>query len=176
MATKAKKEPTVKKAPAQKKAKAKTSEEKKPVGRPTKFENEKTLELVYKLALLGCTDEEMADILKVCIATFHNWKNDYPEFLDALTRGKDIADAEIAESMFNRARGWRHTIEKPMTLNGEIKMVSVEEAFPPDTKAATIWLTNRQGKRWRDKQDHDVKVTSGLDEWLSKQFESESKV
>lgn len=171
MAQKAKQttDKVVAKAEPKKTRKAKTelpADSKNPVGRPTKFEDEKTLELVYKLALLGCTEEEMADILKVAPSTFSKWKKDFPEFSETLTRGKEIADAEIAESMFNRAKGWRHTIEKPITLNGAIQMVPVEEAFPPDTKAATIWLTNRQGRRWRDKQEQEVKVTHSFEDQI----------
>lgn len=151
---------------APRKSRAKPPEEKLKVGRKTKFKNKKTLELVYKLALLGSTEEEMADILQVAPSTFSKWKKDFPEFSETLTRGKDIADAEIAESMFNRAKGWRHRIDKPVTLNGVIQMVTVEEAFPPDTKAATIWLTNRQGRRWRDKQEQEMKVTHSFEDQI----------
>lgn len=139
---------------------------KNPVGRPTKFENEKTLELVYKLALLGCNDEEIADILNIHFDTLYEWKKVYPQFSEALTRGREIADAEIANSMYERAKGWRHKLEKPMTINGELKMVEVEEAFPPDTKAATIWLTNRHGKKWRDKQEQEVKMTHSFEDQI----------
>lgn len=174
MAQKAKPTPKEEKAAATakpkapRKSRAKPPEEKQKVGRKTKFEDEKTLDLVYKLALLGCTDEEMADILNINPDTFHEWKKVYPEFSESLTRGKSIADAEIAESMYNRARGWRHTVGKPVTLNGKIEMVIVEEAFPPDTKAATIWLTNRQGRRWRDKQEQDVNVNHTFEDRLEK--------
>ncbi len=49
--------------------------------------------LAYKLALLGSTDDELADFFRVRVSTIHNWKKKHNEFLDALKRGKDVADA-----------------------------------------------------------------------------------
>ena len=54
-----------------------------------------------------------------CIkANSNKWKKDYPEFLDSLKRGKDIADSNVASKLYNRAIGYdfeeTHTVCKRM--------------------------------------------------------------
>jgi len=38
-------------------------------------------------------------------ATWKNWKNRYPELLAAIARGREEADARVAERMYQRALG-----------------------------------------------------------------------
>src|SRR5438445_9060587 len=44
--------------------------------------------------------------------TLGRWKTRHKEFRSAIEHGKTQADAEIAESLFNRARGYRHEATK----------------------------------------------------------------
>lgn len=122
------------------------------VGRPTKFTPE-ILEQAEKLAKLGLTDVEMADVFGVTERTFNTWKSAHPEFLQSLKKGKALADANVAESLYHRALGYSHPAIKIMTAGGAIEQVPYTEYFPPDTAAAIFWLKNRQPKKWRDKQD-----------------------
>jgi len=98
-----------------------------PAGRPTKY-NESLVERVFNLCLLGKTNEELSEILEISNATLHNWMNEYPEFLDAIKRGKDIADCEVVNALRLKA------------LSG-------------DTTACIFWLKNRQPKHFRDRRE-----------------------
>ena len=130
-------------------------------GRPSKYD-EKYNEQVYKLCLLGATDKDMADFFKIDEATFHRWKHDYPEFCDSLTRGKIGADANIAKSLYHRAKGYSHKETITATFQGKITdTMEVVKHYPPDTPAATLWLKNRQPKLWRDKQDVEITGPNG---------------
>src|SRR6266702_741795 len=73
-------------------------------GRPTIYRPELAT-LARKLALLGATDQEMADALGIDQGTLDRWKTRHKEFRIAIQLGKILADAEIAESLYNRARG-----------------------------------------------------------------------
>src|ERR1700704_5525248 len=73
-------------------------------GRPTIYRPELAT-LARKLALLGTADPEMADALGIDQVTLDRWKTRHKEFRSAIEHGKTQADAEIAESLFNRARG-----------------------------------------------------------------------
>lgn len=126
------------------------SEDSKPLGRPTKFDPE-YVEQAYKLALLGATDEDMADFWGVSVPTLHAWRKAHPEFLKSTRAGKMAADAEIAESLHHRAKGYSHPAVKIMSVNGEVRQVDYTEHYPPDTAAASLWLRNRQPALWRDK-------------------------
>src|ERR671925_133672 len=78
--------------------------------RPTKYKSE-FAEQAYKLCLLGATDAELADFFNVSETTIDTWKKAHKEFLGALTRGKDWADAEVAHSFHKRAVGYQYTEE-----------------------------------------------------------------
>jgi len=126
-------------------------------GRPSEL-TDKVMKQAKQLALLGCTDEQMASIWDVSTTTIDNWKKQYPKFLGAIKSGKEEADAKIAEALYHRAKGYKRKETKVFCHQGEIITHEYEEHMAPDTAAAFIWLKNRQGKNWRDK--HEVEATN----------------
>lgn len=141
-------------------------------GRPTDYREEYNLQ-VEKLCKLGATDAEIADFFEVEESTINNWKLAHPEFLESIKKGKKIADAEIADSLFQRAKGYSHKAVKIFPSGGETEdeqgnkikgplIVPYIEHYPPDTVAAIFWLKNRQKDKWRDKQEVDVRVPEGI--------------
>lgn len=142
-------------------------ETKHPGGAPTKFKSE-YCEQVRKLALLGATDAEIAEFFDVCEATINNWKIDFPEFLESLRAGKIKADSEIANSLYERAKGaeWEEEVafkvksiayEKGKKISEEerIETATVTRRAPPDTQAASLFLRNRRHKDWKEKVEHE---------------------
>lgn len=139
-------------------------------GRPTEYREEYN-EQVEKLCKLGATDKEIADFFNVTEQTINNWKSDFPAFFESIKKGKIVADAEIADSLYHRAKGYSHDAVKIFPTGGETKdkegnvikgplLVPYVEHYPPDTTAAIFWLKNRRGKikheegqRWADKQE-----------------------
>lgn len=124
-------------------------------GRPSKYQPE-VAEQAYKLCLLGATDKEMADFFGVAESTFHLWKKEHKEFSEALKRGKIIADANVAKSLYHRALGYSHPEDKIFNDNGEPLIVPTTKHYPPDPTAAIFWLKNRKPAEWRDKRDVQV--------------------
>lgn len=129
-------------------------------GRPTPY-NEGHIRLVYKLCLLGAIDTEIADILGVTVTTLNNWKNKYPEFFEALKKGKREADAEIAHKLYWRAKGYSHPEEKVFNNGGDILRAKTVKHHPPDTTAAIFWLKNRQPALWRDQKAVELSGKDG---------------
>ncbi|MDY0071807.1 MAG: hypothetical protein RBR77_04075 [Thauera sp.] len=121
-------------------------------GRPTAYREEFN-EQAYKLCLLGATDAEMADFFGVSEQTLNAWKKAHGGFLESITRGKLLADATVAEKLYQRAIGYEHEAVKIMQYQGEELLVPYTERYPPDTQAASLWLRNRQPSKWRDKQE-----------------------
>lgn len=117
-------------------------------GRPTKYDPTYN-EQAYKLCLLGFTDPELAIFFEVNDDTIYEWKIVYPEFSEAVKRGKAIADADVAQSFHKRAVGY--TYEEKTFEGGELTK-TVEKEMPPDAGAALNWLKNRQKTKWTDKQ------------------------
>lgn len=134
-------------------------------GRPPLYKEEYAGQ-AYKLCLLGATDAEMADFFNVTEQTINNWKNEYQEFFESIMRGKVIADAEVAESLYKRACGFEYqekhyekielkegnVDEEDIRIEAYKKKVIVKQVVP-DTQAASLWLRNRRPKSWRDKTE-----------------------
>lgn len=128
-------------------------------GRPSKYKAE-FAEQARKLCLLGATDAEMADFFGVTEQTVNAWKAAHPAFLESITQGKILADAEVADKLHQRAMGYSHPAVKIFNNQGVELVVPYTEHYPPDTQAASLWLRNRQPKKWRDKQEPDAPTDS----------------
>lgn len=116
-----------------------------------------------KLALLGLTDEEVAEFFGIHVATIYRWKNEYPAFCEALNAGKVAADANVAESLYKRATGEFIEFQKAYKNRetGAVEVVTLKQWTPGDPGAAKLWLTNRQPTKWRDKQAVEVSGKDG---------------
>lgn len=135
--------------------------EKKKRGRKSEYRIEYA-DQALKLCLLGATDKELAEFFSVSEQTLNKWKKDYPEFLESLKKGKNIADANVASRLYNRAIGYSCKATKFVTSEGRITdSKEYIEHYPPDTTAAIFWLKNRQPEKWRDKKEVDANVNLG---------------
>jgi len=182
----ARKKATKKKPPAKKPTKKKTARKKEPPkaalpdgvidavvesllgkpiekhagGRPTSYDEE-LLPRIEELYRTGLTDIQMAAVLGVCPATIYNWRRDHPEFLEAQTLGKDIANQKVRRALFERACGFVHPEVHISTHEGFVTQTDILKQYPPDTSAGFIWLKNRGSKdpetneeeMWSDKQE-----------------------
>lgn len=136
-----------------------------PAGRPTLYD-EKMNQQVYKLALLGAKDSQIADYLEIAESTLNLWKQEHPKFMESLKRGKLKADSKVAASLYKRANGFSYeevthenTMITKITDSGEMTqepgtlVKRVKKLVIPDTTAQIFWLKNRQPSEWRDKQE-----------------------
>lgn len=141
-------------------------------GRPTDY-REEFCEQAEKLCKLGATDAELADFFDVVESTINLWKTEHSEFSESIKKGKTLADANVAERLYQRALGYTHDAVKIFPTGGETEdeegnkskgplIVPYLEHYPPDTVAAIFWLKNRQPKKWRDKQEVDVRTPEGI--------------
>ena len=128
-----------------------------PVGRPTKYKLEYA-DLAYKFCLLGANNAKLAQLFEVAESTVDKWIAEIPEFSGKVMEGREIADAEIAHSLYQRAKGYSHSEDDIKMFQGQIIVTPTIKHYPPDTSAATLWLKNRQGDKWRDKVEVDQKT------------------
>lgn len=137
-------------------------------GRPTDYKDEYCVQ-VEKLCKLGATDKEIADFFEVDESTINNWKIAHTEFFESIKRGKIIADAEVAESLFKKATGFTNQEVKIFQSDGKPLIVPFTAYYPPDTAAINIWLKNRRGRvdkgaqRWADKVETGFTDVNGDD-------------
>jgi hypothetical protein len=116
------------------------------VGRKTKYDDfidRKGLVLVEGWARDGLTDLQISKNIGVAMSTFCDWKNKHPEFSEALKRSKDVADYEVENALFKKAK-------------------------MGDVTAQIFWLKNRKPKQWRDKVSFvDETQLAKLDEMVA---------
>lgn len=136
---------------------------KHPGGRPSKYKSEFTGQ-VYKLALLGAKDVELAAFFGVNQDTIVQWTKTIAEFSESRKKGKEHADQRVAKNLFKRANGFHFdevtteqitlkdgTEVKPATLTKTVRKLII-----PDVTAQIFWLKNRQSDKWRDRQELGV--------------------
>jgi len=142
------------------------------MGRPSKY-NIECNEKAYKLCLLGATDKQIADFFEVDEATINRWKKDHPEFCESLKSGKEVADMNVINSLYNKSLGFKENVTKAIkcktVLYDNGKRISEKEDIvyadeqvyvPPDTTACIFWLKNRKPQQWRDKIEQTIETNN----------------
>ena len=123
------------------------------MARPSKYKDE-FIQQTFKLCMFGFTDKNLAAFFGIAKSTLNQWKKKHKEFSDSLTRGKNIADAEVAASFHKRAKGYQYDEVHKKLVAGRMKIIKViTKEVPPDPKACLNWLKNKKPLQWRDKQE-----------------------
>lgn len=141
------------------------------VGRPSAYRPEYAAQ-AEKLTKLGAIDRELAEFFGVSEQTINAWKKEHPAFLESVKRGKEIADAEVAEKLYHRATGYQHPDTHVSNYQGTVTLTPLTKHYAPDPTAAIFWLKNRQPAKWRDRVE--VAVTDSIAERLKKARERTS--
>lgn len=137
-----------------------------PQGVPSTYKPEYA-QLAYGQCLLGKTNEQLAVFFDVNVTTIGDWIVRYATFATAIKRGKDIADAQVVEALFHRAKGYSHRSEEIKVVSdglgfgSSVVRVPITKQYAPDPIAGMFWLKNRQPDTWREKQEikHEGEIT-----------------
>lgn len=120
-------------------------------GAPTKYQKSYN-EQSRKLCLMGYTDKQLAGFFEVSESTINKWKLDHPLFSESLKAGKQIADSEVALSLYEKAIGYSCKDTKFATHEGKITdEKEYTKNYPPCPISIKYWLNNRQPELWREK-------------------------
>lgn len=110
----------------------------------------------------GLTDEQIAANIGIRAGTLYEWKNRFPEFSEALKRGKEVVDRQVENALLKRALGYEYEEVKEKFEGGELTERTVtRKEVVADTTAQIFWLKNRKPDKWRDKPGYED--TSELD-------------
>lgn len=100
-------------------------------------------------AMDGLNDEQIAENIGISVRTLYRWKKQYCQICHALKKGKDIADREVENALFKRAKGYDYTETKVKKKGGAIvEETVVTKHVPGDTTAQIFWLKNRKPEYW----------------------------
>jgi hypothetical protein len=123
----------------------------------------------------GLSDEEIAKKCGIVCSTLYEWKNRFPEFAEALARGKEPVDAEIENALHKLALGYTVKLQKTFKVKRiyfddrgrrcekeELVIGEDEMHVPANVNAQKFWLANRKPKQWRER----IEAISGADNAL----------
>lgn len=130
-------------------------------GRPTLYQDEYA-DQARKLCLLGATNDDLARFFEVSVSSIVKWILEFNEFSTAVKNGREVADANVANRLYERATGYSHPDTDIRVIENQIVKTEVMKHYPPDTAAAFIWLKNRAPHRWRDRVEVEENVTIAL--------------
>ncbi len=121
-----------------------------PGGRPSAYRAEYAEQARKLCLLMGAEDKHLAEVFGVSERTINRWKKAYPEFCQSIRAGKLIADANVAARLYDRAIGMK--VVKTHFARHEVHVAAIEyvKELPPDVKAMSLWLRNRQGGHWQE--------------------------
>lgn len=108
----------------------------------TKYEEwAKDGELTEKLILVegwardGLNNEQIAHNLGIAVSTFYLYKRDYPQFRDAVKRGKEVVDYAVENALLRAC------------LDGNVSAIK-------------YWLNNRSAEKWKERKEFDMDIES----------------
>ena len=134
-------------------------------GRPTRYapEHAETARLYYES---GATDQQVANLLRIHLATLYRWRELHPAFAEAAQAGKDDADARVQLAMYRRAIGYDYRETKfllPAGATGPVE-VEVTRHLPADPRVGMQWLRIRRAEDWRvpPERPHDFDLAERL--------------
>lgn len=149
-------------------------------GKYKKWLKDENLAKVTKWAKEGLFDCQIADKMEINKSTFYEWIKTYPEFSNAIKKGKEIADKEIVNALYKRALGYSYKEIKEEYIaddNGVIKdkdgkskkeITVTYKSEPPNTAALIYWLNNRRPDEWSNKSKLDVNGNINIADMLAK--------
>ena len=124
-------------------------------GRPTKY-RKALVDLAFWMARAGMTDVEIAEEIGIHEATLYRWKEKYPEFCEAIKKGKEDPDDRVEQSLFKRAMGYEYEEAKVVAVDGRVSRVEkTKRHIASDVTACIFWLKNRRPEKWRDRHEFE---------------------
>ena len=111
------------------------------------------------------TNEQIAQNMGVHRDTLIEWRKRFSDISDALKRGRENADYEVENELFQSCHTRTVTVKKPIKVKTvkqdgkkkieEEKVVYAEEqvVVPANVTAQIFWLKNRRADKWKDKPE-----------------------
>ena len=129
--------------------------------------------LVEGWARDGLTDEQIArNKIGINPDTMCQWKKRFPEFAEALKKGKAPVDQLVENTLLKRALGYSYqeTTTENITNDkcSEVRSKVITKHMAPDVTAQIFWLKNRRPDKWRDrpKDETDEQALAKLDKLI----------
>nr|DAP59768.1 MAG TPA: terminase small subunit [Caudoviricetes sp.] len=107
-------------------------------------------------------DKQIAENIGCSVSTLCEWKNKFPEFSEALKKGKEVADYIVENELFESCKTRTVTVRKPIKLKKvmvdgkkrleeeRIEYADEQVVIPANVTAQIFYLKKRQPEKWGD--------------------------
>ena len=106
-------------------------------------------------AAVGLTDRQIALKMDISRSSFYNYKQQHPDFAEAIEWGRELVDGRVENSLLHLAMG-DYTITTNVTDQEGRTRTTVKDAVP-NLKAIQYWL-ERSDRKKREKQEKREKL------------------
>lgn len=120
--------------------------------------------LAEGFARRGLSDTQIATNLNINIDTYYRYQKVYPEFYEAIKRGKGPIDIEVENALLKSALGYDYEEVHTEIVKGSsdgskqsLKKKIVKKHQPGNLGAQIFWLVNRLPMIWKQRKDDDKK-------------------
>ncbi|MBQ8767090.1 MAG: hypothetical protein IJZ16_09830 [Clostridia bacterium] len=129
----------------------------------TEWLEEDNLMLIECWARDGYTFQDIANRIGIAVSTLRGWRAQYPEFDEALKRGREIIDYKVENALLKSALGYKTKEVKVTTTMRYGKVVeTVKEVTDreqaPNVSAIQCWLYNRLPNKWKKNRDSLIEL------------------
>src|SRR5260221_9393086 len=100
----------------------------------------------------GATLSQLAGLLGVAPRSIDNWIARIPEFAAAVCEGRAAAAAEVDRMLYERAVGYKQTVERVVLCRGRPEIVRYTRHHRPDASACMRWLCRNMPQDWRSRR------------------------
>lgn len=119
----------------------------------------------------GLLDKHIWENLNLSKQTYYNYQKKYPEFREALRRGRGPVNIHVENALLKSCLGHTITSTKKVLKRKDGKILHEEVTktthyFPPNVDACKFWLSRRMGEKWRETTNMGDSVN--IDEYLKK--------
>ena len=131
-------------------------------------------ERAFQYSRLGLNGKQLAKKLGICEDTLYQYIKKYPEFAEAIEKGKEKPDFEVVNACYRLACGYEHTMtqQKVMMVDGKPTVVEYEQTIyvQPNQQSIQFWLTNRKKEYFKAvaQLTKEIEASGAGDEDLSK--------
>lgn len=111
----------------------------------------------------GLSEEQIAHNCGINERSLRNWKKRFPEFAQALRKGKEVVDYEVENALLKRALGYEYTEVTVEESDRGPKRRETVKLEPPNVTALLFWLKARRPDKWREQpQDQEEDEEGGV--------------
>ena len=111
---------------------------------------------VFLLAMLGASEDRMAEEIGIGIAAFRNMRDNDPDFREAIFNGKTKSSMEVVNGLYQNCIDRYVDEEQVHVVNKKVVIVKVKKFYKGNPYAQVKWLSLKERGQWAESHPPDT--------------------